>query len=472
MRFAPPILIGLAVSLVGCGDAEDAADIGKVVGAATYREDMAVPSGTRLEVTLTDASAPSPATGLVTRIVVAKAGQPPYSFEVPYRRSDIDSDHRYVLDARLLDRENVLFELPEPVPVVTGGRPSEVELLLRRPDDSARGEQTADGVDLPPQLDRLPATFTGTLPCADCEGIEHHLDLFADETFHLRTVRLGDDDAATDNIGRWAWVPGEGALVLQGGYESPMRFQPIGEERLGPIEGEAGNASGPGRDDVLQRSASFEPIRPELRMRGMYSYLADAATFMECRTGRRMPVAQEAANIELERGYLDADPAPGEGLMAVITGRIVQRPPMDGNVPEPTVVPLAFHAVRPGETCGTPFSRAELKGTYWKLTRMGDESIIPIVESREPHIVLNADGGMTGSDGCNRLRASYEIDGDTIGFGEIGTTRMACPQGEEQARQFRTALDRVSRYRVVGSHLELFNEAGEMLARFEAVYVD
>ena len=31
---------------------------------------------------------------------------------------------------------------------------------------------------------RLPATFTGTLPCADCEGIYHHLDLWPDGVFH------------------------------------------------------------------------------------------------------------------------------------------------------------------------------------------------------------------------------------------------------------------------------------------------
>ena len=293
-----------------------------------------------------------------------------------------------------------------------------------------------------------------------------------DERFKF--ARVTGDSAKHDDqqVGRDHELADEDVLALQGGYESPMRFEPAGEDRLRLIGGDTGSASGSAPDDALQRSASFEPIRPELRMRGMYSYLADAATFMECRTGRRMPVAREAANDELETGYLDADPAPGQGLLAVITGRIVQRPPMDGGPEEPTVVPLAFHAVWPGETCGTPFSRAELEDTYWKLTRMGDEAIIPIAEAREPHIVLNVDGRMAGSDGCNQLSASYEIDGDTIGFGEIATTRMACPQGEEQARQFREALERASRYRVVGSHLELFNEAGEMLARFEAVYLE
>ncbi|PTE18405.1 copper resistance protein NlpE N-terminal domain-containing protein [Phaeovulum veldkampii] len=38
---------------------------------------------------------------------------------------------------------------------------------------------------------RLPASFTGTLPCADCEGIRHHLDLWPDQSFALRLEWLG-----------------------------------------------------------------------------------------------------------------------------------------------------------------------------------------------------------------------------------------------------------------------------------------
>jgi len=49
---------------------------------------------------------------------------------------------------------------------------------------------------------RLPATFNGTLPCADCVGIRYHLDLWSDGVFHLRQSYLGTSVVA-DNRGRW-----------------------------------------------------------------------------------------------------------------------------------------------------------------------------------------------------------------------------------------------------------------------------
>jgi heat shock protein HslJ len=46
---------------------------------------------------------------------------------------------------------------------------------------------------------------------------------------------------------------------------------------------------------------------------------------------------------------------------------------------------------------------------------------------------------------------------------------MACPTGMEQEQQFLQSLDKVERYRISGSHLELLDGAGAVLARFEAV---
>ena len=65
----------------------------------------------------------------------------------------------------------------------------------------------------------------------------------------------------------------------------------------------------------LRRKDAIGTIEPRFTMRGMYSYMADAALFEECISGRRFQVAQEADNLALERAYLEAQRQPGEALL-------------------------------------------------------------------------------------------------------------------------------------------------------------
>lgn len=44
-----------------------------------------------------------------------------------------------------------------------------------------------------------------------------------------------------------------------------------------------------------------------------------------------------------------------------------------------------------------------------------------------PQLVLDEDGRLHGTDGCNRLIGSWEQDGDRVAFGAIASTMMACP---------------------------------------------
>ncbi|MBT2516932.1 META domain-containing protein [Streptomyces sp. ISL-90] len=46
--------------------------------------------------------------------------------------------------------------------------------------------------------------------------------------------------------------------------------------------------------------------------------------------------------------------------------------------------------------------------------------------STEPSLVLAADGTLTGTDGCNRLAGGWSMDGTTITFEQVATTRMFC----------------------------------------------
>jgi len=110
-----------------------------------------------------------------------------------------------------------------------------------------------------------------------------------------------------------------------------------------------------------------------------------------------------------------------------------------------------------------------LENTYWKLTQLGNEPVIVGERQREPHLILQPEGNrVAGSGGCNRLMGGYQLAGERISFSRMAMTRMACPDGMETERDFVAALEQVKTWKISGQHLELFNESGKLLARFES----
>ena len=58
--------------------------------------------------------------------------------------------------------------------------------------------------------------------------------------------------------------------------------------------------------------------------------------------------------------------------------------------------------------------------------------------------------------------------GDSPTLSRMMGTMMACTEGMEVERAFLAALERVRRWRLSGSQLELLDGAGTALARFES----
>jgi heat shock protein HslJ len=111
-----------------------------------------------------------------------------------------------------------------------------------------------------------------------------------------------------------------------------------------------------------------------------------------------------------------------------------------------------------------------LRGTYWKLVRLGDQPAEAAEKPREAHLVFADDSQrVSGSGGCNRVIGQFTLEGDKLQIGRMAATLMACPTGMAQEQALVKALARVERYRIRGSHLELLDAAGEVLLRFEAV---
>lgn len=336
-------------------------------------------------------------------------------------------------------------------------------------------EAPATGRDV---IGREPVTYSGEIPCADCPGQHLTLTLFADSTFRLRhtyiDARDGKDQTFHD-LGRWARPQNQGAnrLRLAGGTEAPRQFLIRGDEGLRLLDNEGGEISTRLNYD-LKRLSKVDPVAGPMRLRGMYVYMADAAVFNECLTGKRFPVRLDRNYLALERAYLAARRAPGEPLLVTFDGRFVEAAAEPGARIREQVVVERFDRIWPGATCGprSP-AQAALLGTHWRPVEIDGKPVAIRPGAREPHFMLSAEGNRVhGFTGCNNLAGGFEQGADGFRFKALATTRMACLPESDLETRFLSALNVTASQRIVGETLELRDRDGKLRMRLEARYLD
>lgn len=196
---------------------------------------------------------------------------------------------------------------------------------------------------------RLPATFRGDLPCADCAAVRHHLDLWPDQVFHLRREWLGKGMVRGD-MGRWRIDPARRALVLHGGAEMPLQFEILGPDRLRQLD----LMGAPIVSDLpyeLSSDGTLEMADIPSFFLGHMTYMADSARLTECLTGRSYPIAPGDEALRLQQEYLATVSEPGGTLMVHFEGALQQLPGMEGDRLQPTLVVERFIKSLPGESC-------------------------------------------------------------------------------------------------------------------------
>lgn len=458
-----------ATFFTACNAGDVSAGEAEVTGTVTYLDRAMLPPGAELTVALRDVSsadAPAEVIAATTREI---AGAPPYRFVLRYDPDTIDERHTYAVRARVMLEERLLMTTDTVAPVITRGAPRQVELIMRRVPDR-RGDAEKAQARFPLDLD-LPATFTGTLPAASGAGIHWHLDLWPDRVFHLRQNYLGDRGTSAD-IGRWHRDPTRGAIVLRGGREAPVFLEVTasGNLRLMTLQGEPIESE----LDYTLTAGPLDPAEVASPLGGMFRYMADAARFEECLTGRSYPVAMEGAYIEAERAYtrlegIDA----GEPVFAVLEGRLAQRPSMEGPDRMHLVVER-FSRFEPDRTCEGR-AGAALTDTYWRIREIAGMPVGVVEGRREPHLILRTTEppDFRATVGCNTLRGRYALQGETLtlGFGDAATTMKACPEPLEAREQaLRRSLSEVATWRVDGETLKLLDTAGSVVVEAEAVY--
>ena len=114
---------------------------------------------------------------------------------------------------------------------------------------------------------------------------------------------------------------------------------------------------------------------------------------------------------------------------------------------------------------------ASLTNTYWKAILIDEVAISVAAGQREIHLVLQGDGLARGHSGCNTFRGAFTTDENTISFGGLASTRMACAEGLEQERRFLAALTASTSFQIQGGTLTLTDDQKAKRLYFEAIYL-
>ena len=317
-----------------------------------------------------------------------------------------------------------------------------------------------------PTLGALPATYSGVLPCADCVGIRYQINLLTSGGYAQRMTYLrdGHDDSFYE-LGTWTLTGDGRRLTLHGRHGNAFwavkdaRTLRKLDDRGEPIESKL--------PYELARRDHVESMEPRLALTGMFRSMADSPRFRECRTGMQWPVAMSDDYLALERAYSQKRSQPGAELLVTMAGRIEQRPKMEGAGTEPTLIVEHFTNAMPGRPCEEGTVVAELEDNRWRPMRIGGSTVTVAPNQSEPWIHLDSHSKrVTGSGGCNRVSGSYQTGRDSLRFGALVTTQMACPQMDTEAA-FLRALGETRRFRAHGRTLELLDSRGKALVQLE-----
>jgi putative lipoprotein len=118
-----------------------------VSGTAAYRERIALPPHAVFEATIEDVSKADAKAEVVASVRLEGFGQVPVRFEIPYDAARIEQSHRYSVRGRILIDGKLAWTTDRTYPVITGGGPTEVELLLRKAGGTPRPANGAAALD-------------------------------------------------------------------------------------------------------------------------------------------------------------------------------------------------------------------------------------------------------------------------------------------------------------------------------------
>lgn len=316
---------------------------------------------------------------------------------------------------------------------------------------SSTEESTSTTQD-PARVAAVAGTYAGTVPCADCEGIEYRLQLNPDFTWEDSRVYRGESEEPVERNGTFGFDE-SGRIVLDDDDDGFRYFKKTGRGLvLLDVEGReiTGNLAAryvltPTRREVQER---VEPVAPgrdaELREEGVdfvafgnepsWTVKIDDETGMTfsgmglttISTPPVKPGRTQDANVMRYRGLTES-----HEIVVTVTG---------GECSDAMSGERFTHKVRVQARstkeknfreyngCGKYIADARLGGA-WQIAEVAGRKVDPSKYSKgAPELTFDLDQERVSAfAGCNRMTASFSTEASTIRFGKFASTMMSCP---------------------------------------------
>ncbi len=223
-----------------------------------------------------------------------------------------------------------------------------------------------------PQIDEAAAravyagarTYSGTLLCAGCAPRRLTLTVFPDGTFRmLEVLEEGAGMRVVHDIGRWsASADAPDTIALHGDTAAARLLRRVAPDGLAIVDNEGREIRGLG-NAALARAPQIDPLSGPVRLAGSYLHENGRPVFVDCLTGRRLPVVEAppasgaaqalrllaAARAALDDAQRAVGDSPGDPVFAIVRGYLVPQLGSSGEPGGEALVIAAFErAMRTG----------------------------------------------------------------------------------------------------------------------------
>lgn len=122
-----------------------------------------------------------------------------------------------------------------------------------------------------------------------------------------------------------------------------------------------------------------------------------------------------------------------------------------------------------GEQSGSQVQASGLENTKWQLVSFGQQAgEIAVADSIQIKLQFNPDNRVGGSGGCNSFGGGYEVQGASLVFDHIISTKMACADGNlmQLESQYFAALENAATFALNGDRLNIKDDSGQSVLQF------